>query len=303
MMNKLSYYIKSMRLRSLPLSLAGVALGIMLAAADYRISFKVALLVMLTTVCLQILSNISNELGDSLSGVDNAKRKGPKYSLVEGGLTVTEMKRFIVVMTVACALSGLLMLQASFGTLFQLEPICLIILGAAAIGGAIKYTLGSNPYGYRGLGDLSVFIFFGLVSVLGAYFVVAHTIPSMIFLLPAVAIGCFSVGVLNVNNIRDVKSDAGIRVTTPMRIGVKGARIYHTALIAGGWICLVIFNLLRFPDPWHWLFFLTLPLFAVHLYFVWTREDKALDPMLPMLVMSTFALSVLMGLGYLMFLI
>ena len=80
-------------------------------------------------------------------------------------------------------------------------------------------------------------------------------------------------------------------------------RLYHTALIAGGWICLVIFNLLRFPDPWHWLFFLTLPLFAVHLYFVWTREDKALDPMLPMLVMSTFALSVLMGLGYLMFLI
>ena len=208
MMNKLSYYIKSMRLRSLPLSLAGVALGIMLAAADYRISFKVALLVMLTTVCLQILSNISNELGDSLSGVDNAKRKGPKYSLEEGGLTVTEMKRFIVVMTVACALSGLLMLQASFGTLFQLEPICLIILGAAAIGGAIKYTLGSNPYGYRGLGDLSVFIFFGLVSVLGAYFVVAHTIPSMILLLPAVAIGCFSVGVLNVNNIRDVKSYA-----------------------------------------------------------------------------------------------
>lgn len=303
MMKKLSYYIKSMRLRSLPLSLAGVALGIMLAAADYRISFKVALLVMLTTVCLQILSNISNELGDSLSGVDNAKRKGPKYSLVEGGLTVTEMKRFIVVMTVACALSGLLMLQASFGTLFQLEPICLIILGAAAIGGAIKYTLGSNPYGYRGVGDLSVFIFFGLVSVLGAYFVVAHTIPSMILLLPAVAIGCFSVGVLNVNNIRDVKSDAGIRVTTPMRIGVKGARIYHTALIAGGWICLVAFNLLRFPDPWHWLFFLTLPLFAVHLYFIWTREDKALDPMLPMLVMSTFALSVLMGLGYLMFLI
>ena len=258
---------------------------------------------MLTTVCLQILSNISNELGDSLSGVDNAKRKGPKYSLVEGGLTVTEMKRFIVVMTVACALSGLLMLQTSFGTLFQMEPICLIILGAAAIGGAIKYTLGSNPYGYRGLGDLSVFIFFGLVSVLGAYFVVAHTIPSMILLLPAVAIGCFSVGVLNVNNIRDVKTDAGIRVTTPMRIGVKGARIYHTALIAGGWICLVIFNLLRFPDPWHWLFFLTLPLFAVHLYFIWTREDKALDPMLPMLVMSTFALSVLMGLGYLMFLI
>ena len=292
-----------MRLRTLPLSLAGVCLGIMLAASDYHISLKVALLIMLTTVCLQILSNISNELGDTLSGVDNDDRNGPQYSLEEGALTIQDMKRFIAVMAVACALSGLLMLQASFGTLFAMEPICLIALGAAAIGGAIKYTLGRNPYGYRGLGDISVFIFFGIVSVLGAYFVSAHTIPSWIFVLPAVAIGCFSVGVLNVNNIRDMKSDAGIRVTTPLRIGLRGARIYHTALIAGGWICLVVFNLCRFPDPWHWLPFLTLPLYAAHLRGVWTRTGRALDPMLPLLVMSTFVMSMLMGLGYLIFLL
>lgn len=302
-MNKIPYYIKSMRLRTLPLSLAGVCLGIMLAASDYHISLKVALLIMLTTVCLQILSNISNELGDTLSGVDNDDRNGPQYSLEEGALTIQDMKRFIAVMAVACALSGLLMLQASFGTLFAMEPICLIALGAAAIGGAIKYTLGRNPYGYRGLGDISVFIFFGIVSVLGAYFVSAHTIPSWIFVLPAVAIGCFSVGVLNVNNIRDMKSDAGIRVTTPLRIGLRGARIYHTALIAGGWICLVVFNLCRFPDPWHWLPFLTLPLYAVHLRGVWTRTGRALDPMLPLLVISTFVMSMLMGLGYLIFLL
>lgn len=302
-MNKIPYYIKSMRLRTLPLSLAGVCLGIMLAASDYHISLKVALLIMLTTVCLQILSNISNELGDTLSGVDNDDRNGPQYSLEEGALTIQDMKRFIAVMAVACALSGLLMLQASFGTLFAMEPICLIALGAAAIGGAIKYTLGRNPYGYRGLGDISVFIFFGIVSVLGAYFVSAHTIPSWIFVLPAVAIGCFSVGVLNVNNIRDMKSDAGIRVTTPLRIGLRGARIYHTALIAGGWICLVVFNLCRFPDPWHWLPFLTLPLYAAHLRGVWTRTGRALDPMLPLLVMSTFVMSMLMGLGYLIFLL
>lgn len=292
-----------MRLRTLPLSLAGVCLGIMLAAADYHVSLKVALLIMLTTVCLQILSNISNELGDSLSGVDSNRRSGPHYSLSEGILTVKDMKRLIAIVAVICALSGLLMLKTSFGTLFALEPLCLIILGAAAMGGAVKYTLGRNPYGYRGLGDISVFTFFGIVSVLGAYFVAAHTIPSLLMLLPAVAMGCFSVGVLNVNNMRDVKSDAGIRMTTPMRIGVKCAKIYHTALIVTGWICLTIFNLCRFPDPWHWLFLITLPLFAFHLRGVWTRSDKDLDPMLPILVISTFILSMLMGFGYLAFLI
>ena len=292
-----------MRLRTLPLSLAGVILGIMLAAADFRIDWRTALLVMLTTVCLQILSNISNELGDTLSGVDGGDRKGPNYSLNEGGLTIAEMKRFIVVMAVACALSGLLMLYCSFGTLFSIESLCLVALGAAAIGGAIKYTLGRNPYGYRGLGDISVFVFFGIVSVLGSYFVVAHIIPSLIFILPAVAIGCFSVGVLNVNNIRDMETDRGIRVTTPLRIGLRKARIYHTVLIGLGWLCLVAFNLLRFPDPLHWIFLVTLPLFTIHLRGVWTMEGSALDKMLPLLVMSTFLLSLLMGSGYMMFLL
>lgn len=301
-MAKISYYIKSMRLRTLPLSLAGVCLGIMLAAADYYVNWKVALLIMLTTICLQVLSNVSNELGDTLSGVDGEDRNGPQYSLGEGGLTIREMKRFIAVMAVACALSGLLMLQASFGTLFAIEPLCLIALGAAAIGGAIKYTLGKNPYGYRGLGDISVFIFFGLVSVMGAYFVAAHTLLSWIIVLPAVAVGCFSVAVLNVNNIRDMKTDAGIRVTTPLRVGLKRARIYQTVLITVGWLCLIAFNLMRFPDLWHWLFVITLPLFIKHLVGVWTRTDRELDPMLPLLVISTFIMSLLFGFGYIIFL-
>ncbi len=274
----------------------------MLALADYRIDWKVALLIMLTTICLQVLSNVSNELGDTLSGVDGEDRNGPQYSLGEGGLTVSEMKGFIAVMAVACALSGLLMLQASFGTLFAIEPLCLIALGSAAIGGAIKYTLGKNPYGYRGLGDISVFIFFGLVSVMGAYFVAAHTILSWIIALPAVAIGCFSVAVLNVNNIRDMKTDAGIRVTTPLKVGLKRARIYQTVLITVGWLCLIAFNLMRFQDMWHWLFVITLPLFVKHLIGVWTLTDRELDPMLPLLVISTFILSLLYGFGYLVFL-
>jgi 1,4-dihydroxy-2-naphthoate polyprenyltransferase len=302
-MSKIPYYIRSMRLRTLPLSLAGVVLGIMLAASDYRVKFSVILWTLLTTVLLQILSNLSNELGDTLSGVDGEQREGPQYSIGEGTLTIPEMKRFIVATAVLCAISGLVMIRLSFGTFFGIEPLCLIALGAAAMGGAVKYTLGRNPYGYRGYGDIAVFIFFGLVSVLGAYFVVSHALPTWITLLPACAMGCFSVGVLNVNNIRDMQSDAGIRVTTPLRIGLKNARIYHTVLICGGWICLTAFNLNRYPDPWHYLFFITLPLYIIHLKGIWTKTGKELDPMLPLLVMSTFLLSILLGIGYLIFLI
>ncbi|MGM9789798.1 MAG: 1,4-dihydroxy-2-naphthoate octaprenyltransferase [Candidatus Cryptobacteroides sp.] len=303
MMSKISAYIKSMRLRTLPLSLAGVCLGIMLAAADYRVGGATIVWIMLTTVCLQILSNISNELGDTLSGVDGAQRVGPQYSLGEGGLTVREMKWFILVTALCCIGSGLMMIKSSFGTLFSLESICLIMLGAAAIGGAVKYTLGRNPYGYRGLGDIFVFTFFGIVSVLGAYFVAAREIPGWVTVLPAVAIGCFSVGVLNVNNIRDMKSDEGLRITTPLRIGERNAKIYQTGLIVAGWACLLAYNLLRFRDPWHYLFVITLPLFVLHLVGVWKRTGKDLDPMLPLLVLSTFALALLMGGGYLMYLI
>ena len=302
-MNKLSAYIKSMRLRTLPLSLAGVCLGMMLAYADYRFKLSTALWIMLTTVCLQILSNIANELGDTLSGVDGEQRVGPQYSLGEGGLTVRNMKWFIIVVALCCIGSGLMMIRSSFGTLFSLESICLMMLGAAAMGGAIKYTLGRNPYGYRGLGDISVFTFFGIVSVLGAYFVAAREIPGWIMILPAAAIGCFSVAVLNVNNIRDMKSDEGLRITTPLRIGERNAKIYQTALIAAGWACLLAYNLLRFQDPWHYAFFITLPLFVLHLAGVWRRTGKELDPMLPLLVLSTFALALLMGGGYIMYLI
>ena len=291
-----------MRLRTLPLSLAGVVLGILLATADYRVGVWTALLIMLTTVCLQILSNLSNELGDVLQGTDTPDREGPEYGLNGGILSVKDMKRLIAAMVVMCCLSGLGMIWVSFGTVFCMEGLCLVILGAAAILGAMKYTLGRNPYGYRGLGDLFVFIFFGLVSVMGAYFVAAHTISSWYLLLPASAIGFFSMGVLNVNNIRDMKTDAANRMTVAIRLGERNARIYQTVLIVLGWAAMCAYCLCRFPDPWHWLFVITLPLYIIHLRGVWTRSGRALDPMLPLLVMSTAAFSLLAGLGFIIYL-
>lgn len=290
-----------MRLRTLPLSLSGVILGVTLAADKTDVSQWTAALIFLTTVCLQILSNLSNELGDTLSGTDSADRQGPKYALGSGDMTIGDIKKLILMFIGLCVISGLAMIQVSFGSLFKTESICLEVLGAAAIVGAMKYTLGKNPYGYRGLGDVFVFIFFGLVSVLGGYYVAARELPPLIMLLPASAIGCFSVGVLNVNNIRDMKTDAVNRVTVAIKLGMKGARIYQTILVTLGWALILVFCAVYDFAPGHYIFIITLPLYIKHLQGVWTRSERALDPMLPMLVISTFFLSILAGAGFLIF--
>ena len=303
--------VKSMRLRTLPLSTGGVLLGILLAAADWHVHFWTACLVVLTTVCLQILSNLSNELGDVLHGTDTADRQGPQYGLNGGGLSIGEMKQLIGLFVALCVISGLAMIWVSFGTFLDVgkpvaemdwTPTLLILLGAAAIAGAMKYTLGRHPYGYRGLGDVFVFVFFGLVAVCGSYLVVSHTL-FLRLLLPGAAVGFFSMGVLNVNNIRDMKTDAATRVTVALRLGEKGAKVYQTVLIVLGWCAMVAYCLLRIFDPWHYLFVLTLPLFVLHLRGVWTRRERALDPMLPLLVLSSFLFCLLAGLGFCMFLI
>lgn len=281
-----------MRLRTLPLSLAGVIAGMALASSVTTLEMPVIITLVLTTALLQILSNLSNELGDTLHGTDTEERQGIRYSLQDGEMTIPQMKRLIAVIAVLCCVSGLAMVLCSFKTLFAVQPLCLLALGAAAIWAAMHYTLGDNPYGYRGLGDIFVFIFFGLVSVLGAGYVCSHTLcPAWV--LPASAFGLWSVAVLNVNNIRDMKTDAATRVTVALRLGMKRARIYQTALLTAGWALILAYTLLAVEGWNRWLPFVTLPLFAIHIRGVWTREDRALDPMLPLLVMSTFATAIL----------
>ena len=282
-----------MRLRTLPLSLAGIVAGLAISLNYGSINTGVIISLVLTTTLLQILSNLSNELGDTLNGTDTADRQGIHYSLQDGEISIAEMKRLIAATAILCCISGLVMIYFSFGSIFALEPLLLVLLGAVAIWAAMHYTLGKNPYGYRGKGDIFVFIFFGLVSVLGAAYICTHSF-SPLWLLPATAIGCWSVGVLNVNNIRDMKTDAATRTTVAIKLGVKKARIYQSILICAGWILLISFSLIELKRAALYSYILTLPLFAVHLKGVWTRQDKALDPMLPLLVMSTFATSLLM---------
>lgn len=287
-----------MRLRTLPLSLAGVIAGIALASSVAVPDLKVTLSLLLTTVLLQILSNLSNELGDTLHGTDTSDRQGIRYSLQDGEITVAQMKRMIAVVAALCCVSGLVMTLFSFGTLWSVESLCLLALGAAAIWAAMHYTLGGSPYGYRGLGDVFVFIFFGLVAVLGAGYVCSHTVCAL-WVLPAAALGCWSVAVLNVNNIRDMKTDAATRVTVVLKMGLKKARIYQAALVSGGWIMMLVHSYATATLWTQWLYAATLPLFALHLRGVFTREDRALDPMLPLLVMSVFATSILFAAAFL----
>lgn len=282
-----------MRLRTLPLSLAGIVAGLAISLQHGALNASVVITLVITTALLQILSNLSNELGDTLHGTDTADRQGIHYSLQDGEISINEMKALIAAVSILCCISGLLMIFFSFGTLFALEPVLLVLLGAAAIWAAMNYTLGKKPYGYRGKGDIFVFIFFGLVSVLGAAYICTHSF-SPLWLLPASAIGCWSVGVLNVNNIRDMKTDAATRTTIAIKLGTKKARIYQTILICAGWALLLCFSLIALKRTALYSYILTLPLYVLHLKGIWTKQDRALDPMVPMLVLSTFATSLLM---------
>ncbi|MCR4829435.1 MAG: 1,4-dihydroxy-2-naphthoate octaprenyltransferase [Bacteroidales bacterium] len=305
-MNTIRPLISSMRLRTLPLSLAGVVCGGVLGyAGGEDTSIAAVVLLCLTACALQVLTNMSNELGDYLSGVDGAQREGPSYSLVGGSLTPEKMRHAIVGVAVVCCLLGLAMVFCAQNT-WQIwrnaYSYIIIGLGVAAIWAATHYTLGRHPYGYRGWGDLAVLIFFGWATVAGGYYVVSRTL-NPIMLWPASGIGLLSVAVLNVNNIRDMASDRGRRLTVPLRIGERRAKIYQTFLVTVG-VALMVVGLLRYAAQheadialWRWAFVLTVPLFALHIVGVWKRHGKALDPMLPLLVMSTFGMSILFTLG------
>ena len=298
-MKKIPHIIRSMRLRTLPLSAAGVTLGLLLAYAAGYGYWMVTLLTLLTTISLQILSNICNELGDYQAGTDVDERHGPANSLQRGDLTVDDFRKMIRVMAALCAIFGVLLVCAASPTLISWKPLALLAAGGCAIWAAMHYTLGKHPYGYRGLGDIFVFIFFGLVSVLGGYFVAANTLNWWL-LLPASAIGFFSVAVLNVNNIRDMETDVNTRVTIPLKIGERAAKIYHTVLIVGGWIMLIVYIIACGHSIWNWLPLIVAPLYAQHLKGVWRNSGTALDPMLPLLVISTFVLAVVMGVSSLL---
>ncbi len=269
-----------------------------MAAANGVFNGAVVGLCVLTTLFLQILSNLANDYGDTKHGADSVHREGPMRAVQAGHITPEQMKKGMLVFTLLSLASGLLLLWVSFGADGMLLALLFLALGLAAIWAAINYTAGNNPYGYAGFGDISVFVFFGLLGVLGTYFLQAQALEPVV-ILPALVCGFFATAVLNVNNIRDINSDtlAGKR-SLPVRLGRKRARVYHLFLLSGGVLSAVLYVLLHFQSPWQFLFLLALPLVIVNGINVWRKQtSKELDPYLKQMALTTLLFVLLFGIG------
>lgn len=275
-------YIQSLRLRTLPLSVSGIILGSGLAYP--QVDWRVFVLAICTTLSLQILSNLCNELGDAQKGTDADQKGRAAYGLQAGTITERKMKIMIGLFIGLCVCFGVSLIGMAFGTLCCQQSAVFIGLGLLAIVGAIKYTLGKHSYGYIGLGDLGVFLFFGLLSTMGAYYLQVQTMTYEVALIGA-AIGLPCVGVLNLNNIRDMQNDRkhGKR-TFASWLGPIGGRIYHTILLIG---CLAIFVV--YGRYWT---LCVIPIWTWHLWYVWTHTEK-LDKQMPVLMFSTLLVSIL----------
>lgn len=280
----MSPYIQSLRLRTLPLSMSGIILGTGLAANSCDCSWLVFALAICTTLCLQILSNLSNELGDAMKGTDSDQTGRDAYGLQAGTITMGEMKKMIGLFIGLSVLFGTALVLTAFWDTNDIQTAIInialfLFLGALAIIGAMTYTLGKHSYGYKGLGDLGVFLFFGLLSTMGAFYLQTQTM-SWEVCLAAVAIALPIVGVLNLNNIRDIDNDRkhGKRTFASL-LGVRGGKIYHTGLLI---TCLLLFAVLG-----HFWPLVISPVWGWHIVYIFRHEGHELDKQMPVLMFTT----------------
>jgi 1,4-dihydroxy-2-naphthoate octaprenyltransferase len=285
-------WLHAARLRTLPLSLSGIIVGTALAALLDVFDGLIFSLALLTTVGFQVLSNFANDLGDSQKGTDNAQRVGPARAIQSGQLTASQMKRGMWVVGLISLVSALLLIQTSVPNLSQTAIYTYVLLAIACIAAAITYTVGKNAYGYRGLGDIMVFIFFGLVSVIGVFGLYGEGFEWLV-LFPAISMGAWSTAVLNLNNLRDITNDAKMQKRTMVvQLGFERAKLYHVFLVSSGlatWFFTVY--LLAFNTYNYWLFGALLPSigFVLHLKRVLDNQTPAsLDPELKKVALLTF---------------
>ncbi len=284
MNNTVAIWLDAARPKTLPLAIASILVGSSLAYIDGHFSIAIASLAMLTAILLQILSNLANDYGDTLQGTDNDDRIGPIRGLQSGAISQKAMKKAITLNIIFIIISGLSLVFYALQTPTNIA--IFIGLGLLSIISSITYTMGSKPYGYVGLGDISVFLFFGLLGVLGTYFLYSGTLhPSAI--LPAVGSGLFSVGVLNINNMRDIENDtASNKRTMVVRLGAQRAKCYHLMLLSFGWLCLAGYLALHLNQLW-WLLVMLLPLLLItkHLRTIQSVQQASdFIPMLPEMV-------------------
>jgi len=290
--NNLKIWVQAARLRTLPLSVSGIIMGNALALNHNDFSIIIFLLSILTAIAFQIVSNFANDYGDGIKGTDNEQRIGPKRVLQQGLMTSKNLKRGILFSVVVSIILSIALIYESLGVDKLLFSVIFILLAIGAVAAAIKYTVGTNPYGYSGLGDLFVFIFFGWVSVIGSYFLQRNSIDLTVVLF-ATSVGLLSVAVLNLNNMRDIENDINSsKITLAVRLGDYKAKVYHFFLIS---IAIILFFIGIGEQPLLIKTIYTLvfvPLF-LHLYRVFNvKEPKQFDPELKKLALTIFFISI-----------
>jgi 1,4-dihydroxy-2-naphthoate octaprenyltransferase len=292
-------FIKAARLRTLPLSISGIIVGGFLAESHNKFDWPIFILSILTTVGFQIISNFANDYGDGVKGTDNKNRIGPERTLQSGELSRNQLLNAIKVAIIITLLIAIALIYRSFGKDDFINILLFFSLGVASIWAAIKYTMGKNAYGYIGLGDVFVFLFFGLLSVCGSYFLYTKQLSFDIF-FPAFSIGLLSAAVLNLNNMRDRASDilAG-KKTLVVKIGAEFAKYYHYYLLFASFLFALLYAVINYTSWYNFIFLLAFIPITTHFYTVYNNEDaKLLDPELKKLAISTLLFSILFGLGF-----
>ncbi len=292
---KLKAWIRALRIRTLPLAISGIVVGN--AVAYYYGTFDpfIFKLSLYTALLLQILSNFANDYGDFLKGTDNANRVGPERALQSGLIEPRDMKAAMVITGFFAFVCGAWLVYLGLSEANPTAGLFFIGIGIVCIIAAIFYTVGKNAYGYKGLGDIMVFLFFGVTAVAGSFYLQHKDILWQV-LLPAGAVGFFSAGVLNMNNMRDVVNhEACGKTTIPVRLGFRGSKIYHTFLMLSGMGCAMIFQLLYLPWSYAW-HLLGLVLALVHLVVVWKiLDEKKYDQQLKVNVLATLLYAILLS--------
>ncbi len=293
-MPSIKSWLNAARLRTLPLSLSGILVGTSLAIKEDLYNATIFVLALLTTVGFQVLSNFANDYGDGVKGTDNEDRVGPKRAMQSGLLTEQHLKKGITITIVITLILAVALIYVAFGSENFGYSILFFLLGIASIVAAIKYTVGVTAYGYRAMGDVFVFLFFGLLSVLGSYFLYTKNL-SFINVLPAITIGLLSTAVLNLNNMRDRLSDVKVnKITVPVLLGEKRAKKYHAFLLLGAYTAAFLyFYISRYP--W-WQFaplIAFIPLLKHYTVMQLHKNPALLDPELKKVALSTFFFALL----------
>jgi len=308
-------YIKAARLRTLPLSVSGIIVGsfIGLKDANWALRVKIAVgpditfekiyessifwLAILTTIGFQVLSNFANDYGDGVKGTDQ-DRTGEARMVASGAISPVQMKKAMIATTAFTLVVALFLIYSAFGKDNFGYSALFFFLGVASIAAAIKYTVGKSAYGYSGYGDLFVFVFFGLLSVVGSYFLFTKEINFYIF-LPAFSIGMLSTAVLNLNNMRDrINDEKSGKNTIVVKIGAEFAKYYHYYLIGASLLFALAYTSMHYEKPIQFLFLIAYIPIARHVAFVSKNRDEAnLDGQLKIVALSTFLFSILFGLG------